>query len=211
MPKWRDRRKHFFSRTDQEHGALVFFGDSITEGWRDDMRGMFPGVKMANRGIGGDTTRGMLVRLDDDVIALDPMGVVMLMGTNDLDEKADAETIAGNVKLIVEKLKAHNPQMPIVLCEVMPSSATKNRPADKIKEMNKALAAAMKDEPQVTIVDTWTLFANADGDAPKDEFPGFAASEYDRLREMGGGIAAGVCDAWLHGHGAGSVHAGARF
>jgi lysophospholipase L1-like esterase len=171
VPKWRDRRKHFFSQSDQEHGALVFFGDSITEGWRDDMRGMFPGVKTANRGIGGDTTRGMLVRLDDDVIALDPMGVVMLMGTNDLDEKADAETIAGNVKLIVERLKAHNPQMPIVLCEVMPSSATKNRPADKIKEINEALAAAMKVEPQVTVIDTYTLFADANGDAPKDLFP----------------------------------------
>src|SRR5207249_5490162 len=60
VPKWRDRRKHFFSRTDQDHGALVFFGDSITEGWQDDMKGMFPGVKVANRGIGGDTTRGML-------------------------------------------------------------------------------------------------------------------------------------------------------
>jgi lysophospholipase L1-like esterase len=168
---WRDRRKHFFSRADQEHGTIVFFGDSITENWHDNMLGLFEGVRGANRGIGGDTTRGMLARLDDDVIALDPAGVVLLMGTNDLEEKADAETIAGNVKLIVEKLKAHNPQMPIVLCEVMPSSVTKNRPADKIKEINKALAAAMKDEPQVTMIDTWTLFANADGDAKIEEFP----------------------------------------
>src|SRR5215471_10512327 len=44
VPKWRDRRKHFFSRADQDHGAVVFLGDSITEGWRDDMLGMFPGV-----------------------------------------------------------------------------------------------------------------------------------------------------------------------
>jgi lysophospholipase L1-like esterase len=170
-PKWHDRRKHFENVEGHEHGSLVFFGDSITEGWGDHMQGMFDGVKVANRGIGGDTTRGMLVRLDEDVIALDPAGVVMLMGTNDLDEKADAETIAGNVKLIVDKLKAHNPKIPIVLCEVMPSSATKNRPAEKIKELNKALAAAMKDEPQVTMIDTWTLFADANGDAPKELFP----------------------------------------
>jgi lysophospholipase L1-like esterase len=170
-PKWRDRRKHFEAIEGNEHGALVFFGDSITEGWGDQMKGMFEGVKVANRGIGGDTTRGMLGRLDEDVIALDPAGVVMLMGTNDLEEKADAETIAGNVKLIVEKLKAHNPKMPIVLCEVMPSSAKKARPVEKIKELNKAYAEAMKDEPQVTVIDTWTLFAGDGGDAKIEEFP----------------------------------------
>jgi lysophospholipase L1-like esterase len=170
-PKWRDRRKHFISQADQEHGTLVFFGDSITEGWGDHMHGAFPGVKVANRGIGGDTTRGMLARLDEDVIALDPIGVVMLMGTNDLEEKADAETIAGNVKLIVEKLKAHNPRMPIIFCEVMPSSTTKSRPVEKIRELNKAYAEVLKDEPTVTVIDTWTLFAGDGGDAKIEEFP----------------------------------------
>ena len=32
----------------------------------------FPGVKVANRGISGDTTRGVLIRLQEDVLALDP-------------------------------------------------------------------------------------------------------------------------------------------
>jgi lysophospholipase L1-like esterase len=169
--KWHDRRKHFASNEAQEHGALVFFGDSITEGWGDRMKDMFEGVKVANRGVSGDTTRGMLVRLDEDVIALDPAGVVMLMGTNDLEEKADAATIAGNVKLIVDRLKEHNPKMPIVLCEVLPSSPTKSRPVEKIKELNKAYAEAMKDETQVTMIDAWTLFAGDDGNAKKEEFP----------------------------------------
>jgi hypothetical protein len=106
----------------------------------------------------------------------------MLMGTNDLEENADAETIAGNVKLIVDRLKAHNPKMPVILCEVMPSSETKHRPADKIKEINKALAAAMNDEPQVTTIDTWTLFAVEGGDAKKEEFP-------DLLHPNAGGYA----------------------
>ena len=71
-------------------------GDSITQGWGPKMGNSFPGVKVANRGISGDTTRGMLIRLQGDVLALNPKGVVMLLGTNDLEENAAPKTIAEN-------------------------------------------------------------------------------------------------------------------
>ncbi len=170
-PIWNERRQHFAERSDAEQGAVVFFGDSITQGWGDNIAGSFGDLKVANRGIGGDTTRGMLVRLAEDVLALDPHGVVMLMGTNDLEEGATPETIAGNVKLILDELKRHDPQMPVVLCAVFPSSTEKNRPAEKIRELNRLLGEVAKGDPRVTFVDTWTLFANADGDAKIEEFP----------------------------------------
>jgi lysophospholipase L1-like esterase len=170
-PIWNERRSSWAKRTQQDQGALVFLGDSITQGWGDEFRGAFGNLEVANRGISGDTTRGMLVRLDEDVLALHPSGVVMLMGTNDLEEQASPQTIVGNVKLILAKLEKHNPKMPIVLCAVFPSSTEKNRPAAKIRELNRLLAEAVKRNPQVTLVDTWTLFANAEGDAKKNEFP----------------------------------------
>jgi hypothetical protein len=126
---------------------------------------------VANRGISGDTTRGMLIRLKKDVLDLKPAGVVMLMGTNDLEEHAEPKTIAANVGLIIAELKQHDAEMPIVLCLVFPSSDSKSRPADKIKELNRLLAATVKGDPNITVVDTWTLFANAEGDAKKEEFP----------------------------------------
>ena len=168
---WDKRHREWVDRVDEDQHALVFLGDSITQGWGDDMGSAFAGVKVANRGISGDTTRGILVRLEEDVLALDPSGVVMLMGTNDLEEQASPETIAANVKLILDELKQHDAEMPVVLCQVFPSSATKNRPADKIRELNRLYADVVKDNPQVTLVDTWTLFANAEGDAKADEFP----------------------------------------
>jgi lysophospholipase L1-like esterase len=58
--------------------------------------------------------------LDDDVVNLRPQAVVLLIGTNDLEEQAEPETIAANLKLILARLKAHNPKMPIVLCQVFP-------------------------------------------------------------------------------------------
>jgi len=38
--------------------------------------------------------------MKEDVLALDPQAVVILIGTNDLEEKASRETIAANLKLI---------------------------------------------------------------------------------------------------------------
>ncbi len=168
---WNERRGAWADEVRQDQGALVFLGDSITQGWGDDVGGAFRGVKVANRGIGGDTTRGMLIRLEKDVIALNPSGVVMLMGTNDLDENASAETIAGNVKLIIAALKKHNSSLPIVLCLVMPSSTEKNRSVEKIRALNEQYVALAKGDPQVTVLDIWTLFADEKGDAKLAEFP----------------------------------------
>ena len=168
---WLRKRTSWAKRVQQDQGALVFLGDSITQGWGDTMGGSFPGVKVANRGISGDTTRGVLIRLQGDVLALKPSGVVLLIGTNDLEEKASPEVIAGNLKLIIAALKKHNPKMPIILCNTFPSSASKRRPADQIRKINQLYFAAVKGDPQITVLDTWLLFANPQGDAKKGEFP----------------------------------------
>jgi lysophospholipase L1-like esterase len=167
---WQQRRGDWSKQVDKDQKTIVFLGDSITQGWGEDMGGVF-GSKVANRGISGDTTRGMLIRLEKDVLALNPACVVTLMGTNDLEENATPEMIAGNVRLIVDALKKHNPKMPIVLCLVFPSSEAMRRPADKIREINRLCMAAVKGDRQVTVLDTWTLFADASGNAQAAEFP----------------------------------------
>ena len=168
---WTTKRTGWAKRVQQDQGALVFLGDSITQGWGDNIGGAFPGAKVANRGISGDTTRGVLIRLKEDVTDLHPAGVVLLIGTNDLEEKATPEVIAGNLKLIIAELKKHNAKMPIVLCQVFPSSASKSRSAEQIKKVNQLYAAAVKGDAQVTFIETYPLFANAQGDAKKEEMP----------------------------------------
>jgi lysophospholipase L1-like esterase len=168
---WRERRSAWAGQVEEDQGAVVFLGDSITQGWGDRLGAAFPGVKVANRGISGDTTRGVLIRLEEDVLAVNPAAVVLLIGTNDLDEDATPETIAGNLKLIVEALERHDPGLPIVLCQVFPSSPEKNRPAEQIKAVNELYLKAVKGDPQVTYLETWPLFANEDGGAKVEEFP----------------------------------------
>lgn len=168
---WRERRAEWARTVQADQRAVVFLGDSITQGWGGGLGAAFPGVKVANRGISGDTTRGVLLRLADDVLAVNPAAVVILIGTNDIDEGATPETIAGNMRLILDALKAHDPRMPIVLCEVFPSSPVKNRPRAIIEEINRRYRALVKGDRQVTYVETWALFAGPEGDARPEEFP----------------------------------------
>ena len=168
---WSDRRAKWAARVEKDRNTVVLLGDSITQGWGEDFSAWFPGLKIANRGISGDTSRGVLIRLKEDVLALEPKAVVLLIGTNDLEEQADPETIAANLKLILAALKQHDARMPIVLCQVFPSSESKKRPASKIKKVNQLYAEAVKGNAHVTLVETWPLFADLKGDAIPAEFP----------------------------------------
>jgi len=160
---WRSRRESWLDRTEEQKGSVVFLGDSITEGWGDDFKGAFGKLKVANRGIRGDTSRGLLLRLKEDVIDLEPRAVVLMIGANDLAEKSMGETVFGNVKLIVEALKAHNPKMPIVLCETFPCAPDEYRPVAEIRKINSLYEKMFAGDAQVTLAKTYSLFAGGDG------------------------------------------------
>jgi hypothetical protein len=61
--------------------------------------------------------------------------------------------------------------MPIVLCQVFPSSAKEKRSAEQIKAVNTLYRAAVKNDRQVLYLETWPLFADPSGDAAEAEFP----------------------------------------
>jgi lysophospholipase L1-like esterase len=85
----------------QGENRVVFYGDSITDGWKLDS--YFPNKGYINRGIGGQTTPQMLIRFRQDVIDLSPKVVVILAGTND---------IAGNTgPMTVEQIEANYASM----------------------------------------------------------------------------------------------------
>lgn len=168
---WQERRATWATQVQQDRGAVVFVGDSITERWGRDLPAAFPGTKIANRGIGGDTTRGVLIRLEADVLALDPAAVVLLIGTNDLEEGAAPEVVASNLKLIIAAIEQHNPKTPIILCQVFPSSAQAKRPPEQIKALNALYLQVVKNHSTTTYLETWTMFADSNGNARVDEFP----------------------------------------
>ena len=165
VKRWPEFREAWSRQVKQDQGAVVFLGDSITQGWGKDFKGQFPGMKLANRGIGGDTTRGMLIRLEEDVLALNPSAIVLLLGTNDIEVEIAPDAIGRNFDKIIAAIKARHPKVPIVLCRMFPSSPTKNRPKETIEQVNALYEATVKGDPQVTVLDTWTLFADETGNA----------------------------------------------
>jgi lysophospholipase L1-like esterase len=168
FPKtWTQRRAEFLRHSAQDKGAVVFLGDSITQGW-NGLKQDFPDLKIANRGIGGDTTRGVWFRLKEDVLDLDPKAVVLLIGTNDLGNNGDPADAADNIRNILAQLKKSNPQMPIIVCKVMPSKISV---AEKIENLNTLVDEIVKGDPQLTRCDTWSIYANPDGTCKKEEFP----------------------------------------
>ena len=100
---------------------VVFYGNSITEGWAPYFDTMFPGKPYVGRGISGQTTPQMLVRFRQDVIALEPAVVVILAGTNDLAGNTGPATLAmieDNLMSMVEL--AQSAGIRVVLSSVLP-------------------------------------------------------------------------------------------
>jgi lysophospholipase L1-like esterase len=63
---------------------VVFYGSSSVDNWgRKNDSVFFPGEPYVNRGISGETSAQMLLRFEQDVVALKPAAVVFLGGTND--------------------------------------------------------------------------------------------------------------------------------
>ena len=96
---------------------IVFLGDSITEGgpWEE----LFPDLRVRNRGIGGDTSEGVLARLEQ-ITRATPAKVFLLIGTNDLYRGESEDEIVANITEILDRLKQETPDTEVYLESVLP-------------------------------------------------------------------------------------------
>ena len=115
----------------KDEKRVVFFGDSITDGWK--IAEYFPGKPYVNRGIGGQTTPQMLLRLRADVLTHKPKAIVFLAGTND---------IAGNTGPMTNEMIQDNFASILPVHDYNPQRAmTKGRPPERILALNHWLKA----------------------------------------------------------------------
>jgi lysophospholipase L1-like esterase len=126
-----------------EAHRVVFFGDSITDGW--NLAKYFPGKAYVNRGIGGQTTSQMLVRFRQDVIDLKPEAVMILAGSNDIAGNSGPirdEDIEANLATFIDLARAHG--IRVVVGSVIPvhdhnpraQELFAQRPPARIRAMN---------------------------------------------------------------------------
>lgn len=100
---------------------VVFMGNSITEGWAPHFDSLFPGKPYVGRGISGQTTPQMVLRMQQDVVALHPAVVVILAGTNDIAGNTGPSTldmIEDNLASMTEIAQANG--IRVVLASVLP-------------------------------------------------------------------------------------------
>ncbi len=106
--------------------TYVFIGDSITE-WFDKLS-RYQTNKIINRGIRGDTTLGVINRLENDVLQLKPIKVFILIGTNDyVFTNLKTNGIFENIKIIIEKIKMNLPNTKIYVQAIYPVNETINK------------------------------------------------------------------------------------
>lgn len=149
-------------------GRVVFFGDSITEGWgAGDDASFLARRGYVNRGISGQTTAQLLLRFRQDVVGLQPAVVVILAGTNDLAGnagRADLDTMVGNLRSMVELAQAHG--IAVVLASVLPVADYPWRPglspAPAVRALNARLQAVAADTG-ATWLDYHAAMANTVG------------------------------------------------
>ena len=96
-----DRREQFeaFVRPVE----VVMIGDSITQAgmWED----MFPGIAIANRGIGSDRTDDVLRRMPP-ILALQARKAFVMLGINDLNADRGVEAVFTDYSAILSALRA---------------------------------------------------------------------------------------------------------
>ena len=103
---------------------VIFLGNSITAGtnWNELL-----GLENArNRGISGDTTFGILERLDE-VTEGKPSKIFILIGINDIARNYPDEVIINNYEKIISRIKKESPETEIFIQSILPVNNTFTR------------------------------------------------------------------------------------
>lgn len=119
-------RMNLFSLADQRWTGpvdVLFLGDSHTQ--RGLFSELYPDLRVVNRGIGSDTSDGVMKRLDE-IVKLSPKKIVMLFGGNDRAFEATPEHVVQNMGAIVARLKNELPNAKIAIVSLFPPKADKN-------------------------------------------------------------------------------------
>lgn len=164
---------HYAQQNDSLRSAkvdvkVVFLGNSITQGWREKRPEFFDEHGFVGRGINGQTSSEMLVRMRQDVIDLHPQVVVILTGTNDIAQNngyISLEHILGNIISMCELSRANHIQP--VLCSLLPARQfywTDRIPdAPVLIEKMNAMIREYAQANGIPFVDYWSKMAAEDG------------------------------------------------
>lgn len=165
---------HQFNLSPLKKGDIVFLGNSITaEGKNWNAR--LNNSKVRNRGIGGDTTDGVLARLGE-IIDSEPSAVFLLIGINDLYNNSIQEPsvnyIANNIIEIAKKIKTNSNDSKVFIQTLLPISIKKSTKDyelynHSIGTINEIIVENQQ-KKLYSIIDLYALFVNSEGELRED-------------------------------------------
>ena len=169
VPLARDDNRHktFLDIARGSAIELLFVGDSITDGWRNAGQTLwdqyFAPYKAANFGIGGDTTQGVLWRMQNgELDTFKAKLIVMMLGTNNINRNPNEDIVEGD-RLIIEEFKKRQPQAKVLLLGIFPRAREATDPyRASIKDINSKLAR-LADNKQVFYMDIGEKFLTPEG------------------------------------------------
>lgn len=157
------KTSHFASLSAPE--GVVFIGNSITDGgeWQE----LFPGIEVANRGISGDQSQGVLDRLENAIIGK-PRKVFLMIGINDLAAGISKDKVIANTWAIVEQIQDYSPYTQVYVQSMLPVNNTfENFPRHvNKKESIQFINSALKSSAQkkgYTFINLYPSFLNTKG------------------------------------------------
>ncbi len=170
------RHQSFLEIAKQGDANVLFMGDSITDFWRSET-GAFAGKpvfdkyfgqwKVANFGIAGDTTQGVLYRLKNgEGKGFSPKAVMLMIGTNNTGGNTAAE-IAEGIGAVVLELQNDFPSAKILLLGVFPRGRATDAVRTTIADINKTISK-LHDGKRVHYLDIGAGFLDASGNIPTD-------------------------------------------
>lgn len=152
-----------------EPGRVIFYGDSITDAWGNgaNKASFFPGKPYLDRGISGQTTPQMLIRFQQDVVALHPAAVVILAGINDIAGNTGVETpgmIEDNFRSMAAVAKENH--IRLIISSVLPAGDFAWRhglhPEEQVRALNTWLQGFCASSG-CTYLDYYTAMATPEG------------------------------------------------
>jgi lysophospholipase L1-like esterase len=169
------RHQQFMNIATNSEFDIMFLGDSITDLWNveADPQGnpdgkcvfdkYFGDVKVANFGISGDTTQGVLWRLQNgEGKGHKPKAVMLMLGTNNTGSSSGAE-IAEGIGAVVLELRNDFPDAKIMLLAIFPrGSGPNDSNRRKCEEANKIIAK-LHDGKHIFFTDINSKFLNDKG------------------------------------------------
>lgn len=118
---------------------VVMLGDSITDWGGDFMNAEYPNLRIRNMGISGDTTDGILNRMDSALKSC-PKKAFIMVGLNDLNRRKSVDAVFDSYKQIVSKLRKEGIQV-YVQSTLYPSDYGLRNLKPSITDMNRRLQA----------------------------------------------------------------------